>query len=532
MLPRRMAVERIARPVEGDVVRQFYGQVLLRHRHDTALVAMDRRNRATPVTLARHQPVAQAVLRCAFADAHFFEAGDHLRLGFLDTEPVQEIGVDDHAIVDERRIGDAEALGIGVGRRHHGQDRQAVFGGELVVALVVAGAAEDGTGAVFHQHEIGGIDRHRLARHQRMAGEQRQLVAGLLRRLDLGRGGAGLAAFGDEALQARVAGRQFGGQRMLRRQRHERRAIERVGPCGEDFQPAAISARGVGEIPEHACAAALADPVRLHQAHLLRPALERVEAAQQLIREVRDLEVPLRELASLDRRTGAPALAVDHLLVGQHGVVDGIPVHPGFAAVGQARVPEIEEHLLLVAVVGGIAGREFAAPVERQAHRLELRLHGGDVLVGPLLRMDLLFHRGILGRQAEGVPAHGVQNVEAPGALVAGDHVALRVVAHVAHMDAPRRIGEHLEHVVLGPGAIHDGAERLAGVPDLLPPGFGFVEIVAPDGGGGRRRHGLVPTKNGSAKKTEAAADARYGLSRQVVGDARGSQRLTEKEVG
>ena len=202
---------------------------------------------------------------------------------------------------------------------------------------------------------------------------------------------------------------------------------------------------------------------------------------------------------SLRRSTsgaGAPALALDHLLVGQHGLVDGIPVDPGLAAVGEPRLPEVEEHLLLVAVVARVAGRELAAPVERQAHRLELRLHGGDVGVGPFLGMDLLLHRRVLGRQAEGVPAHGMQHVEAAGALVAGDHVALRVVAHVAHVDAPRRIGEHLEHVVLGPRLIHHGAEGLAIVPDLLPLGFGLAEIVARRLGRLGRRHGSGSRKN------------------------------------
>ena len=130
-------------------------------------------------------------------------------LGVLDLEAIQEFGVHDHAVLDERRLGDAELRRVGVPRHHHRQDRQAVLGRELVVALVVAGAAEDRAGAVFHQHEVRGIDRHGLARDQRMPGQQRQLVALLLGGLDLGRGGAGLAALLDEALQAGVLLRQL-----------------------------------------------------------------------------------------------------------------------------------------------------------------------------------------------------------------------------------------------------------------------------------------------------------------------------------
>ena len=233
-----------------------------------------------------------------------------------------------------------------------------------MVALVVAGAAEDRARAVFHQHEVGGVDRQRFARHQRMLGEQRQLVALLLGGLDLGRCGAGLVAFLDEALQAGIARGQVGDDRMVDREGRERGAVQRVGPRREDLELAFVGARRIRELPEHARAAALADPVGLHHADLLGPAIERAQTLQQLVGEVRDLEVPLRQLAALDGGAGAPALALDHLLVGQHGVVDRIPVHPGLAAVGEPRLPEVKEHLLLVAIVGGIARGELATPVE------------------------------------------------------------------------------------------------------------------------------------------------------------------------
>jgi hypothetical protein len=55
--------------------------------------------------------------------------------------------------------------------------------------------------------------------------------------------------------------------------------------------------------------------------------VERAEAVEQLLGEVGDLQEPLVELAPLDQRAGAPAAAVDHLLVGEHGHVDRVPVH-------------------------------------------------------------------------------------------------------------------------------------------------------------------------------------------------------------
>ena len=68
VLPGRMAVERIARLVEGDVLRQRDRQVLRRHRHDAAFVAVDDRDRAAPVALARDAPVAQAEIDLALRD--------------------------------------------------------------------------------------------------------------------------------------------------------------------------------------------------------------------------------------------------------------------------------------------------------------------------------------------------------------------------------------------------------------------------------------------------------------------------------
>ena len=185
-----------------------------------------------------------------------------------------------------------------------------------------------------------------------------------------------------------------------------------------------------------------ADPVLLHDPDFFRPALETIERREQIVGEVRDLEEPLRQLAALDQRARAPAPALDHLLVGEHGLVDRVPVHVGFGAIDEAHAVEIEEETLLPRVILEIAGGELAAPVDGQAHVLELLAHRRDVGVGPFARMHALLARGVLGGQPEGVPAHRMQHVETLRALEAGDHVAHRVVAHVPHVDAARGIRE------------------------------------------------------------------------------------------
>ena len=171
-------------------------------------------------------------------------------------------------------------------------------------------------------------------------------------------------------------------------------------------------------------------------------------AIQQVLAEIGDLEEPLGQFPLFDQRAGTPAAAIDDLLVGQHGHVLRIPVDLGILAVDQTLFQEIEKEILLALVVFDVAGGKFARPVERQAHRLQLAAHGGDVFVGPGLGVDLVLHRRIFSRHAEGVPAHRMQHVVAAGALVAGHDVAHRIVAHMAHMDAAGRIGEHLKHIV------------------------------------------------------------------------------------
>jgi len=97
--------------------------------------------------------------------------------------------------------------------------------------------------------------------------------------------------------------------------------------------------------------------------------------------------------------------------------------------------------------------------------------------------MDVLLHRGILGRHAEGIPAHRVQHIVAARTPEARDGVADRVVADMAHMDAPRRIGEHFENIIFGLG-VRAIAGRVAGqevaalLPDLLPFRLGGARVV------------------------------------------------------
>ncbi|GBD42350.1 hypothetical protein HRbin39_01741 [bacterium HR39] len=263
---------------------------------------------------------------------------------------------------------------------------------------------------------------------------------------------------------------------MVRCERHEGGAEERVGTGGEHLHHRALA---LADREEDAGALGLPDPVPLHELDLLRPALQPLEAFQQLLGVGGDAEVPHGQLAPLHGSAGAPAAPVDDLLVGEHRLLDGIPVDPALLAVGDALLEEVEEHRLLVLVVGGIAGGEFALPVERAAHGADLLAHLGDVAVRPVGRVHALFQRGVLRRQAEGVPAHGMEHVVALPAPQPRHHVAQGVVAHVPHVDAPRRIGEHLQHVALGAVRVGGRLEAAPLLPDALPLLFGGAVRIA-----------------------------------------------------
>ena len=71
---------------------------------------------------------------------------------------------------------------------------------------------------------------------------------------------------------------------------------------------------------------------------------------------------------------------------------------------------------------------------QERAQRLELGAHGRDIGVGPAGGMRAGLRRGVFRRQAEGIPAHRLHDVEAAHGVVAREHVTDGVIAHVAHV--------------------------------------------------------------------------------------------------
>ena len=156
-----------------------------------------------------------------------------------------------------------------------------------------------------------------------------------------------------------------------------------------------------------------------------------------------------------DEVAGALAGAVgEHLLVGEHGLAARAPVDRGLGPVGQAGLPKAQEDDLVPLDVLGVVAADLPAPVVDGAEPDQRRLELGDAGVGEDPRVGPGLDGGVLGRQAEGVEAERGEHALALHGLVADGQVTEGVVAHVALVGGPGRVGVHAQRVVLRPGVV------------------------------------------------------------------------------
>ncbi len=421
---RRAALRLVVRDVG-----QQHRQLVVRHRHQPALAAVDHGDRAAPVALAREQPVAQAVVDRAVPAAVAVEPVDDRveRLAVL--HPVEaRVGVHDRPVA---RVGQLLVA------PDHAPDLQPVLAGELEVARVVARDGHDRARAVLHQHVVGDphgdplavdrVDDGAAQRHARLLALERAALLLLL--------GQDLVDVGADVVLVLGAGGEAEHVGMLGRHHEERRAEQRVRAGGEDR----VVDRRVLAGERDLGALGAADPVALHRDDVLGP-LDRREVVEQAVGVVGDAEEPLLELAHLDRVPAALAAPVDDLLVGEHGRVVRAPVDRGLLAVGEAALEHAQEDPLRPAVVARLVGAELARPVDRDPPLAELALELGDRLGGRVARVLAGLDRVVLGRQAERVVAHRVQHAAPRAAVEVGDRVADRVVLEMPDVGLARGV--------------------------------------------------------------------------------------------
>ncbi len=169
----------------------------------------------------------------------------------------------------------------------------------------------------------------------------------------------------DLDLGAVIVGGQLFDQRVFGGDHHERGPPQGVGPGGEHPQRFTLGgAVGHHEVDERTFGTA--DPVGLHRLDRLGPV--DVVIRQQFVGVVGDGEEPLAHHLLDDRLTQPFVFAVDHLLVGQHGVESRGPIDHGLAPVRDARFVHLLEDVFGPHVVVGFAADHLAIPVEHGAH--------------------------------------------------------------------------------------------------------------------------------------------------------------------
>ncbi len=138
----------------------------------------------------------------------------------------------------------------------------------------------------------------------------------------------------------------------------------------------------------------------------------------------------------------------------------------------EPRVEELEKYPLRPPVVVRVRRGHAARPVVGEPEHLDLPLDVRDVALGRDARVDAVLHGVLLGRQAERVVAHRVQNVEALHALEARHDVRGRVALGMPDVQArAARVREHIQDVELRVSGVRcqGDAERRVLLPVRLP---------------------------------------------------------------
>ena len=292
-------------------------------------------------------------------------------------------------------------------------------------------------------------------------------------------------------------------QRVFRSQHHVGGAEQRVGPGGVDLHlrvDVGVGSRcRVGTLDDepHLGPGRPADPVALHGLDRIRP-VQPVQVVDQPVGVSGDAHHPLAQIAPEHREVADLAAAVGgDLLVRQHRAQPGTPVDGSLADIGE---PVVRQHVGLLRLAqldprAAVRGRSGAGDelVHQRVDRPgaagplvvpgleqlgedplgpaeELRVGGLDAAPGvvgepeaPQLLtepQDVGLGGGpwvrsgadgvLLGGQAEGVVADGVQHIAPGHAHVPAEDVRTDVAQRVADVQAlARRVGEHVQQVEL-----------------------------------------------------------------------------------
>ena len=483
----------------------------------------------TPIALAAEDGIAQAVVHLHLAYSCLFDIFLGLGNGVFHLQAVELQTL--VARVHHDAVFGVEALFAHVGSLNQWDDGEVEMLGKRIVAAVVGWYRHDGTSAVACKHIVADVDGYLLAGNgvEGIAATEHTTHLLLYHALALGLvlnfveiGIHGGALLGCHHLLHILA---------LGSQHHEGNTKDCVGTSGEDEQ--LLVAAHDGE--QHLGTLAVAYPVLLGFLNRVAP-LNSVKVTQQSTGIGAHAQAPLAHHLLLHGISATHRQTLANLIVGKHCAQLGTPVHHGVAQVSDAVVHQhlaalgvghsvplfggklhvcagvgvaalatvflkicyklidgtslvelgvivalehLQESPLCPLVVARLAGPYLTAPVVAETYLLELLTVAGNVLVGSDFGVLASLDGILLGGQAIGVIAHGMQHVEALVALVARIDVACNVAQRMAHMQAgTTRIREHVKNVELRPALIDVNLIGVVVLPVLLPLFLNLVKVI------------------------------------------------------
>ena len=288
---------------------------------------------------------------------------------------------------------------------------------------------------------------------------------------------------------------------MLWCEHHVSRAEQRIRPRGENGD--SLSAPRHGKI--HLRALAPPDPIALVQLDRLRP-VQPVQFIDEPLRKRRNAQHPLPHRTPLHGEASDLRFTIHDFLICQHRAELRAPIHGRVRNVGQPHtvrvltlvgrdmfrairrriepcIVELHENPLRPFEIAGVRGVHLALPVVAEADGLELLFEVRDVCLRRGARMLAGLDCVLLRRQAESVPSHRMQHIEAAHLFIPPDDVRGRVAFGVTDMQTlAARIREHIEHIVFRLRRVEAGfagigdVECLLLIPNALPLRLKLVE--------------------------------------------------------
>ena len=161
----------------------------------------------------------------------------------------------------------------------------------------------------------------------------------------------------------------------------------------------------------------------MHGFDRVRPAWHPIQFIKQLIRIVCDLHKPLRNFAALYKRIGAPPSPINNLLIGQHGLINRVPVNDRILAVNEALLEHLRKQPLFPPIILGAASCDFTCPVVTVTQSLELTAHVLDIAIRPFCRWNAALDRRIFRGHSECIPAHRLQDMLTLQTMVTRDDI-------------------------------------------------------------------------------------------------------------